>query len=100
MGAEVENGIRLPNFLEVGVVSSKSMMGACTAGVQQAHRIAFVAKGGLDANENIAEMATKHQQVLSIAVEISRGFPPVLLQTIGVGRKALVFLNAHAMGNR
>ena len=99
MGAEVENGIRLPNLLEIGVVGSKSMMGACTAGVQQAHRIAFVAKGGLDTNKDIAEMATKHQQVLSIAIEVSGRLTPVLLKTGRVGREALVFFDAHPMRN-
>ena len=99
MGAEVEHRIGLPDLLQIGVVGSKSMVGACTTGVEQAHGVAFVAEGGLNADKDIAEVATEDQQILAIAVEIAGRLAPVLFKPLGVRGQAFVFLNAHPMGN-
>ena len=78
MSAEVQHRVSLPDLLQIGVVSGKTVVGACTTGIEQAHWVAFVAEGGLNANKDVAEMATKHQQVLAIAVEVAGGLAPVL----------------------
>ena len=100
MGAEVEHRISLPDLLEIGVVGGEAVVGAGAAGIEQAHRITLVAEGGLNANENVAEVATENQQVLAIAVEVAGGLAPVLFKPFGVGRQTLVLLNAHAVGDR
>ena len=100
MGAEVQHRISLPDLLQIGVVSGEAVVGAGAAGIEQAHRITLVAEGGLDANEDVAEVATENQQVLAIAVEVAGGLAPVLFQPFGVRRQTLVLLNAHPMGDR
>ena len=100
MSAEVQHRVCLPDLLQIGVVSGKTVVGACTTGIEQAHWVAFVAEGGLNANKDVAEMATKHQQVLAIAVEVAGGLAPVLFQSFGVRRQALVLLHAHTVCDR
>ena len=100
MGAEVQHRVRLPDLLQIGVISGKTVMGAGAAGIKQAHWIAFVAEGGLNANKDVAEMATKHQQVLAIAVEVAGGLAPVFFQSFGVRRQALVLLDTHTVCDR
>ena len=78
MGAEVQHSVSLPYLLQIGVVGSKAVVGACTTGVEQAHRVTFVAEGGLNTDENVAEVATENQQVLAVAVEVARGLTPIL----------------------
>ena len=99
MGSEMENGIRTPDLLQIGVVGRKTMMRTGAAGIQQTHRITLVAKGGLNADEQVAEVTAKNQKILSIAVEVARRLAPVLFETLGIGRQTLVLLNAHAMGD-
>ena len=100
MGAEVEHGIRTPDLLQVGVIGSEAMMGTGAAGVQKPHGVALVAEGGLHADEHVAEVATEHQQVLAIAVEVARRLAPVLLQPFGVRGETFVLLHAHAVRDR
>ena len=75
------------------------MVGASAAGIQQAHGIAFVAKGGLHPHKNVAEVTAVNQQVLPVAVEVARGLAPVLLQSLGVRGETFVLLHAHAMSD-
>ena len=76
------------------------MVGAGTAGIEQPHRVALVAKGGLHAHKHIAEVAAVDQQVGAVGVEVARGLAPIFLQPLGIGGKPLVFGHAHAVGDR
>ena len=84
MGAEMQHRISLPDLLQVGVVGGEAVVRACTTGVEQAHRVTFVAKGGLNTNEEVAEVATENQKILAIAVEVAGGLAPVLFKPLGV----------------
>ncbi len=75
------------------------MVGAGRAAEEQAHRVAFVAEGGLDTNKDVTKALTKDQQVLTIGVEMARGRAPVFLEALGIGGKAFVFAHGHAVGN-
>ena len=68
----------LPNFLQVGVVRGKAVVRTGRAGEQQPHRVAFVAKGRLHANEHVAKGLAVHQQILAVGIELSGRWPPVL----------------------
>ena len=95
----MQHCIGLPYLLQVGVVGGKPVVGAGTAGVEQPHGVAFVAKGGLDAYKHIAEVAPIDQQVGAVGVEVAGGLAPVLLEPFGIGGEPLVLLHAHAVGN-
>ena len=75
------------------------MVGAGGAREQQPHRIAFVTKGGLHANEYVAKLLAVNQQVLAVCIQVARRWPPVLFQSLGIGRQGFVFGNRHAIGN-
>ena len=99
VGAEVQHRVSTPDLLEIGVVGGEAVVGAGAAGVQQPHRVTLVAKGGLNADEDVAEVATEDQQVGAVAVQVAGGLAPVLLEALRVGREAFVFLNAHPVGD-
>ena len=99
VGPEVEHRVRTPDLLEIGVVSRKAVMRTGAAGVQQTHRITLVSKGGLDADEHVAEVTTEHQQVLPVTVEVARRLAPVLFQSLRIRGETLVLLDAHPMGD-
>ena len=96
----MQHGIRAPHLLQVGVVRREAVVRAGTAGIEQTHRITLVAEGGLHANKHVAEMATEDQQVGAVGIEGAGGLAPVLFKPLGVGGEALVFLHAHAVGDR
>ena len=100
MGAEVQHRIGLPHLLQVGVVGGKAVVGAGAAGIEQPHRIALVAEGGLHPHKHVAEVAAVDQQVGAVAVQVAGGLAPVFFQPLGIGGEALVFLHAHAVGDR
>ena len=100
VGAEMEHSIGAPHLLEVGVIGGETVMGAGAAGIQQPHRVAFVAEGGLHPHEHVAEVTAVDQQVGAIAVQVAGGLPPVLLQALRIGGEPLVFGHAHPVGDR
>ena len=100
MGAEVQHRIGLPHLLQIGVVGGKAVVGAGAAGIEQPHRIALVAKGWLHAHKHVAEVAAVDQQVGAVAVQVAGGLAPVFFQALGIGGEPLVFLHAHAVGDR
>ena len=44
---------------------------------QQAHRVAFIAKGGLHSDQHIAQLHTHHQQTAAIGQVLARGCAPL-----------------------
>mmetsp|Transcript_12457 Transcript_12457/g.34666 ORF Transcript_12457/g.34666 Transcript_12457/m.34666 type:complete len:540 (-) Transcript_12457:608-2227(-) len=64
-------------------------------GEEEPHWITLVSKGRLDPNENVSELLSKDEQVLSVGVEGSRGRAPVLLQRLLVQAKLLVLWDGH-----
>ena len=77
VGAKVQHRIGPPDFVQEGVVGGKAVVGAGGAGEQQPHGVAFVAEGGLHANEHVAEGLTVHQHILAVGVEVAGGWSPV-----------------------
>ena len=100
MGAEMEHGVGAPHLFDIGVIGGETVVGAGAARIQQPHRVAFVAEGGLHSHKHVAEVAAVNQQVGAIAVQIAGGFTPVLFEALGIGGEALVFGHAHPVGNR
>ena len=100
MGAEVQHRVGAPHLFKVGVVSGEAVVGAGAARIQQPHRVAFVAEGGLHPHKHVAEVAAVNQQVGAIAIQIAGRLAPVLFEALGVGGEALVFGHAHPVGNR
>mmetsp|Transcript_17534 Transcript_17534/g.48843 ORF Transcript_17534/g.48843 Transcript_17534/m.48843 type:complete len:660 (+) Transcript_17534:2749-4728(+) len=74
-------------------------MGGCALGEQQAHGVTLVAEGGLHANEDVAELLAKYQQLLTVGVQLPRGLAPVLLQVFRVLAQPLVLIHLHAVGD-
>lgn len=58
----------LEDAFQVGVVSSKAVMGRGTPAEEQCHWIPLIPKGGLDPNEHIAKLLAIDQQVLTLGV--------------------------------
>ena len=77
----MEHGVGLPNFLQIGVISRKTMVWTSAAGIKQTHGIPFVTECGLDADKNVAEVASVDQKVGTVGVEIAWGLAPVLFKT-------------------
>ncbi len=50
-------------------------------------------------DEHIAEVLAVDQQVFAIGVQMSRWWPPVFLQPLGVGGQPLVLFHRHPVGN-
>ena len=100
MGAEVQHRIGLPHLLQIGVVGGEAVVGAGAAGIEQPHRVALVAKGWLHTHKHVAEVAAVDQQVGAVAVQVAGGLAPVFFQALGIGGEPLVFLHAHAVGDR
>lgn len=68
---KLRGGSYLEDLLEVGVVSSKAMMGGGRLREQKAHRIALIAKGWLDSNEDVPKLDPIDQQILASAVQVA-----------------------------
>ena len=68
MGAEVQHRIRA-EILAHPAVEGREGVGRGEALLeQQAHRVAFVAEGGLDADEDVAEALAEHEQRAAVAL--------------------------------
>lgn len=57
----------------------------------------LVSEGGLDADEDVAELAPEHEEVLAVRVEVAGSLAPVLDEVPGVGGELLVLLDRHAV---
>ena len=53
----MQHRIGLPYLFQVGVIGGKAMVGAGATGIEQPHRVALVAKGGLNTHKYVAKMA-------------------------------------------
>jgi hypothetical protein len=72
----------LSDLLEVGVERREAVVRGGRAAEEEAHRVALVTEGGLDADEHVAELGAEDQQVVPVRVEVARGRSPVLLQVL------------------
>mmetsp|Transcript_5701 Transcript_5701/g.23522 ORF Transcript_5701/g.23522 Transcript_5701/m.23522 type:complete len:1185 (+) Transcript_5701:1625-5179(+) len=95
VGAEMEHGVGAEHLLDVGVVRRKSVVGRGGLGEEEAHGIALVAEGGLDADEDVAELLAVHEEVLAVGVEVAGGRAPVLVKVLLVDAELLVLLDGH-----
>ena len=97
MRAEVQHGVGVEDLLHVRVVRSEAMMRRCTLAEEKAHRISLVPEGRLDTDEDVAQLLAKHEEVLSVAVQVARRGTPVFLEVLRIRTQALVLLHRHAM---
>ena len=63
----------LEHVLQVRVVGGEAVVGAGRPAEQEAHGVALVAECRLDADEDVAELLTEHQQLLPVAVQAACG---------------------------
>ena len=82
----MQHGIRFEDLLKVGVVGCETMVGAGRLGEQETHWISFVSERRLNTNKDVSELLSVYYKVLSIGVEISWCWSPVLLELSGVRR--------------
>mmetsp|Transcript_25951 Transcript_25951/g.55789 ORF Transcript_25951/g.55789 Transcript_25951/m.55789 type:complete len:492 (-) Transcript_25951:760-2235(-) len=99
MGTKVKDGISVEDLFKECVVSSKSVMRTGRLSEEKTHRIPLVSEGRLHTNEDISELLSVDNKVLSIRVEVTRGRSPVLLKVLGIRSFVVVFLSAHAVSN-
>ena len=93
--AEVQHGVGAEHVLDVRVVRGEAVVGRRGLGEEQAHRVTLVAEGGLDADEDVAELLAVHEQVLAVRVEVPGRGAPVLVQVLLVQAELLVLLDGH-----
>mmetsp|Transcript_5420 Transcript_5420/g.10969 ORF Transcript_5420/g.10969 Transcript_5420/m.10969 type:complete len:244 (+) Transcript_5420:726-1457(+) len=66
-------------------------------GEKKSHWVTLVSERRLDSDENIAELLSVDNKVLSIRVQVSRGRSPVLFQVSGVRSEFIVLVRAHSV---
>ena len=72
-------------------------MGRCEAALeQQPHRVALVAEGGLDPDEDVAELRAQHEDVGAVGLVAARRRAPLGLDLREVGLAAQVVLGRNA----
>mmetsp|Transcript_25720 Transcript_25720/g.64239 ORF Transcript_25720/g.64239 Transcript_25720/m.64239 type:complete len:1163 (-) Transcript_25720:603-4091(-) len=99
VGAKVENCVGLVDLLEVRVVRGEAVVGAGALGEQEAHRVSLVAKGGLDADEDVTKVLAVDQKVLAVGVEMAGRGAPVLVQGVLVVADLFILRNRHLVGD-
>ena len=77
MRAEMQDGIGLPGFAQVAVEGREGVVRGKAALEEQPHRIALIAEGRLDRDEQLAELATKNEEATAIAQHPARRRPPL-----------------------
>eukprot|EP00962_Isochrysis_galbana_P012886 scaffold3665_cov102-Isochrysis_galbana.AAC.3 len=97
VSAKVEHGVGAEDLLDVRVVSGEAVVRRGRLGVQQAHRVALIAKRGLHANEDVAKRHAEDEQVLAVGVEVAGRRAPVLLEVLGVRGELLVLGDRHCV---
>ena len=84
MRAEMQHGISSKIFAHPAIESRESM-GWCKALFkEQAHRVAFIAKGWLHADEDIAELRTQHEDRRAIALLATRRWAPLRFDLVQI----------------
>ena len=68
-------------------------------GEQQTHGVTLVSERGLNSNEDISELLSVYNKVLSIRVQVSGCGSPVLLEVLSVRSQLVVFFGTHAVSN-
>ena len=66
MRSEVQHGVCIEAGAQVAVESAEGVRGCKTGFKQQAHRVTFVAKPGLNANQGLTELHALHKHALSV----------------------------------
>mmetsp|Transcript_30830 Transcript_30830/g.60333 ORF Transcript_30830/g.60333 Transcript_30830/m.60333 type:complete len:829 (-) Transcript_30830:742-3228(-) len=99
VGSEVQDGVGAEDLLKVGVVGGETVVGRGRLGEEEAHGVALVTEGGLDADEDVAELLTVHEQVLAVGVEVAGRRAPVVLEVLRVGGQLAILVHVHAVGH-
>ena len=71
--AEMQHRVGAEDLFHVGVERREAVVRAGRAGEQEAHRVALVAKGGLHADEDVAEALAVDEELGAVGVEVARG---------------------------
>ena len=66
MRSEVQHGVSIETCAQVAIESAEGVRGCKPCFEQQAHRVTFVAKPGLDANQGLPELHTLHKHTCSV----------------------------------
>src|SRR3954454_22523507 len=85
MRAEMQHGMRLEILPKPAVESGKRMRRREPLFEQQAHRIALVAEGGLNADEDIAELGAQDEDRSAIALMLAGSRPPLRCDLVKPG---------------
>ena len=97
MGAEVEDGIGREVLAQVAVEGRESMGRREALLEQQPHRVTFVAKGRLDADQNIAEALAQHMDRRAIGLLAAGGWTPLRLDFVQMRFTPHMLISVNAM---
>ena len=77
MGAKVQHRIGLVVLAQIAVEGAEGVGGGKALFKQQAHRVAFITKGGLHSDQHIAQLHAHHEQAAPIGQVLARGRTPL-----------------------
>ena len=77
MGAKVQHRIGLVVLAQIAVEGAEGVCGGKAFFKQQAHRVAFITKGGLHSDQHIAQLQAQHKQAAAIGQVLARGRAPL-----------------------
>ncbi len=87
MGAEMQHRMRAEILAQIAIEGGEGMRRREALLEQQPHRIAFVAEGGLHADEDIAEVRAENEDVAPVGLETAGRRAPLRLD---LGQPALL----------
>ena len=99
MRAEVQHAVGCEVFANIAVKGAERVGRSKTAFEQKAHRIAFIAKAGLNADEDIAEMFAQDLNMTAIALRFSGRWAPGGFDIFQIGLARDMLVSGHAVSD-
>ena len=96
MRAEMQHGIGTETLSDPAIEGTKGMGGGKSALKQHAHRITFIAKAGLQADEHVAELRAEHENRTSVGQLLAGCRPPLALDFRQPGLMTHVVVGGNA----
>ena len=96
VGAEMQHRVGREILAQPAVISRKGVRGRKAMLEQQPHGIAFVAEGGLDADEHVAKTRTQDMDTPAVAVVLARSRAPGRLDRVQIGLAGHMIIDRNA----
>src|SRR5437867_10962859 len=99
MSSDVNHTIGVQYLRYVRIESHEAVMRSAATRHHQTHRVTFIAKGGLNPDEDVAERQPLNQEMIAKRIDCSRSSTPIALNLVHIWTELAILRRTHPISD-